>query len=131
MVRLEPGYLIAVQADLADQAREEEGSTMLTRLRAELDLSFDDLGRVLGVTGETVRRWERGLAPIPPERLAVIAEQGAALERLKVFLRAERLPVSTRRKARLFDGETARDFILRGRMAEVVERYDRALRYQA
>lgn len=131
MVRLEPRYEIAVQADLADRAREEEGGTTLARLRAELDLSFDDLGRVLDVTGETVRRWERGLAPIPPERLAAIAEQGAALARLKAFLRAERLPVATRRKAPLFDGESARDLILRGRIAEVVERYDRALRYQA
>jgi hypothetical protein len=40
------------------------------------------------------------------------------------------LPTGIRRPAELFDGETALAWILRGRIAEVADRYETALLYQ-
>lgn len=56
-----------------------EPRRILRRLVTELDLSFNEVGRMSGVRGETARRWERGLAPMPSERLAQLtAAEGAA-----------------------------------------------------
>jgi len=48
---------------------------------------------------------------------------------LEIF-RPERLFQVVRRKADLFDGESALEWILRGRVAEVADRYELALSYQ-
>lgn len=76
-------------------------------LMACLDLSYDDLGRLFNISGETVRRWEQGSHPIPTERKAELTLAGAALERLLKVFRMERLPETLRRPAQLFDGKTA------------------------
>jgi hypothetical protein len=106
------------------------GVRALGRLITGLDLSFDEVGRMLGVSGETARRWERGLVPIPAARLALLTSAASALDRLLTLFRPERLPAAIRRSAPIFDGERALDWILRGRIQEVAEQYDRALSYQ-
>lgn len=98
---------------------------------SHLDLSFDQLGRMLGVTGETVRRWSQGSHPVPSGRLGQLAAAQAALERLLSIFRPEALPGMIRRKAELFDGETALDWILDGRIDEVADRYESTLSHQA
>lgn len=110
----------------ADQAR-----TALRSLMSRLELSQDDLGRMLGVSGETIRRWERGSTGIPADRRSEILVTESALRRLQDLFRPERLPTVVRRPAELFDGETALEWILRGRIAEVADRYETALLYQA
>ena len=110
----------------ADQSR-----TALRSLMARLDLSQDDLGRQLGVSGETIRRWERGMNAIPAERRAQIFAAESALRRLQDLFRPDRLASVIRRPVELFDGESALDWILRGRIAEVADRYETALLYQA
>ena len=107
------------------------GRDILRRLMVQLALSYDQLGRAFGVSGETVRRWERGSHEIPAERMAVLAETEAALRRLVTIFKPERLPQVLRRKAALFGEESGLDWIFRGRMAEVAERYEAALAYQA
>ena len=55
----------------------------------------------------------------------------AALSRLPAIFPPERLPQVIRREAELFDGKPAVDWIVRGRIADVAERYESALAYQA
>jgi transcriptional regulator with XRE-family HTH domain len=100
------------------------------RLMSRLSLSYDQLGRAFGVSGETVRRWERGSHPIPDERLADLAHADGAIGRLEGMFQPERLPQVVRRKAGLFGGEAALDWILRGRIGEAADRYETALAYQ-
>ncbi len=115
---------------LRDSERNVRGRDILRRLMAQLDLSYDLLGRVLGTSGETVRRWERGSHEIPAERMADLVQADAGLRRLLEIFQPERLASGIRRKAGLFTGESALDWILRGRIAEAADRYEVALAYQ-
>jgi transcriptional regulator with XRE-family HTH domain len=107
------------------------GRLALGRLMGHLGLSQDELGRMLGVTGESVRRWKTGAIAIPLSRLAEITAAESALNRLLQVFRTERLPLAIRRKAELFGGRRALDWILDGRIAEVADRYELSLAYQA
>lgn len=102
----------------------------LRSLMVHLALSQDDVGRMFNVAGETVRRWERGQSGIPTAREAEMLAAEAALRRLLDLFRPERLAAATRRPAELFEGDTAYEWILRGRIAEVADRYENALSYQ-
>jgi hypothetical protein len=95
-----------------------------------LDVSFDDVGRMLDVSGETVRRWERGVSRIPTEALATLELADGALDRLVKLFLPQRLPEVVRRKADLFDGGRPLDWILRGRRADMADGYELALTYQ-
>jgi transcriptional regulator with XRE-family HTH domain len=108
----------------------EQARAALRSLSGRLELGQDDLGRMIGVSGETIRRWERGAIGIPAERRAEILAAEAGLRRLQELFLPERLPTAIRRPAELFDGETALAWILRGRIAEVADRYETALLYQ-
>jgi len=122
----------AVSALLRETEGQSRGRGAIRRLMAHLDLSFDQVGRALGVSGETVRRWERGKGSheIPTERMADLLSAEAALDRLLEVFRAERLAIVVRRQAELFSGESALDWIFRGRIGEVADRYEVALAYQ-
>ncbi len=104
---------------------------LLRHLMVHLGLSQDDLGRMLGVSGETVRRWQQGTSRVPAPRRAAIVGAGAALTRLLAMFQPESLPQVIRRPAELFGGESGFDWILRDRLAEVADRYETALAYQA
>lgn len=123
-------FNLAVGKRLRQDSAAAEARRILRRLVTLLDLSFDELGQVLGVRGETVRRWERGLVSVPLERLAALTDVQAALDRLLGSFRPERLSIAIRRPAGLFGGESALTWILRGRINEVADRYDRVLTYQ-
>lgn len=123
-------FSAVVGAHLRLKSREAEGRRVLHRLMSTLDLSRDEAGRMFGVTGETVRRWERGMVEIPARQMAVLTAADGALSRLLELFLPERLPLAIRRPAEAFGGEHALDWILRGRIAEVADRYDRALLYQ-
>ncbi len=122
----------AVSALLRDAEGQSRSRGAIRRLMTHLDLSFDQVGRALGVSGETVRRWERGKGSheIPAERMADLLSAEAALDRLLEVFRAERLAVVVRRRAELFSGESALDWIFRGRIGEVADRYEVTLAYQ-
>ncbi|HKH47794.1 MAG TPA: Hsp20 family protein [Thermoanaerobaculia bacterium] len=121
----------AVSALLRETQGQSRGRGAVRHLMTHLDLSFDQAGRALGVSGETVRRWERGSHEIPAERMADLLRAEAALDRLLGVFRAERLAFVVRRQAELFSGESALDWIFRGRIGEVADRYETALSYQA
>ena len=107
-----------------------EARLTLDRLMLRLGLSQDEAARMLGVSGETVRRWQRGAVKIPMPRAVQILSMAEALDRLLALFQPARLPLAIRRPAELFDGERALDWILRGRIADAAGRYEIALSYQ-
>lgn len=123
-------FPMAVYEATASARKESDGREILRRLMTYLDLSFDHVGRMLDVSGETVRRWERGVSRIPTEALATLELADSALDRLVTLFLPQRLPEVMRRKADLFDGGRPLDWILRGRVADVADRYELALTYQ-
>jgi len=123
-------YNQAVGEALAREMESGRARAALRALMTQLQLGQDDLGRLFGVSGESIRRWERGAVEIPNQRQAAILATETSLRRLLEIFRPERLPVVVRREAEIFDGETALEWILRGRIADVVERYETAFLYQ-
>jgi transcriptional regulator with XRE-family HTH domain len=123
-------YNVAVSELLATRLQDAQARLILRRLMAYLGLSLDHLARMLSVAGDTVRLWERGHGELPASRLGELLLADKALDRLLTLFRPERLPQIIRRKADLFEGEEALDWILRGRIADVADRYDAALSYQ-
>jgi transcriptional regulator with XRE-family HTH domain len=123
-------YNTAVFEMLLTTENQGRGRDVLRRLMTQLSLSYDQLGRAFGVSGETIRRWERGSHEIPADRMAVLVEAEAALRRLVTIFRPERLAQVLRRKTGLFGDESGLDWIFRGRMTDVADRYEMALSYQ-
>lgn len=123
-------YNVAVLELLATRLQDAQARLILRRLGAYLGLSMDHLARMFDVAGDTVRLWERGHGQVPASRMSELLLADKALDRLLELFRPERLPQVIRRKADLFDKEQALDWILRGRMADVADRYDTALSYQ-
>lgn len=121
----------AVGEAMAQRMTEGRVRAALRSIMTHLDVGQDEVGRMFRVSGETVRRWERGKTGIPSEREAAILATEAALRRLLAIFRPERLPLVVRREAELFDGETALEWILRGRIPDVVMHYENAFLYQA
>ena len=64
------------------------------------------------------------------EYQSIVNRASSAVMRLAAIFRPERLPQVIRRKAALFGGESALDWILRGQIHEVADRYETTLAYQ-
>ena len=124
-------YNLAVSELLATRLPDAQARLMLRRLMSHLGLSFDHVGRMLDVSGQTVMLWERGQAEVPEEYLSELRLADTALERMLELLRPDRLSHVIRRRSDLFDHEQALDWILRRRIPEVAERYQAILSYQA
>jgi hypothetical protein len=123
-------YLTAVAEALLDGEAQRSARQALRGLRLFLDLGYDDVGRMLRTSGETVRRWERGAVRVPDDARARISAAHDLLGRLTRFFNPSRLPEVVRRPARTFDGQRALDWIVRGDLDAVVARYDAALSFQ-
>lgn len=124
-------FQLAMEELLRAESGGEKARLAVRSLMSHLDLSFDQVGRMFKVSGETVRRWSQGSHAVPSGRVGQLATAQAALDRLLGIFRPEALPGVIRREAELFDGETALDWILRGRIDEVADYYESALSYQA
>ncbi len=109
--------------------KRRKGLPILIEIQRALDLSCSDLGMAFGTTGEAVRGWESDSTEIPDVTLARIVAAHGAVRSLEETFRPERLPQVIRRRAPVFNGERALDWILDGRIAEVAERYQRGLSY--
>jgi Helix-turn-helix. len=127
-------YLSTFNLALAEIFREHtvepKTRVAIRELLERLGLSHEQLGQALQVSGETVRRWERGVTSVPSVKVALIASAGAALRRILRIVRPESLPSVVRRPARLFDGASALDWIRTGRIGEVANRYEATFAYQ-
>jgi len=124
-------YNLAVAELLAARLHDARARLALRRLMSHLGLSLDHLARMFGVTGEEVRLWERGKKPVPNDRMSELLVADDSLGRLLELFRPERLALVVRRKAELFEREQALDWILRGHIADVADRYQEAFRYQS
>ena len=93
---------------------------------------YSAIGHAMLQSGDyvTPRLWGSPWFEKPP-LLYWMTAAGAALGRLEAMFRPERLSQVVRRKAGLFEGESALDWILRGRIAAAAGRYETALAYQA
>lgn len=114
-----------------DLEKEAHGREILRRLMVHLNLTHEEVGRMLEVSGGLIREWERGDQAIPDSSMARLGEAATALDRLLEMFRPARLPQVVRREAELFEGRSALEWILEGRIREVADRYDLALTYQA
>lgn len=117
-----PSFAVAVSELIAQRSARDQARMTLDRLRAYLALDDGELERWLGATGPAQMR---------PEALSRLGGARMALDRLLSLFKADSLPEVIRRPAELFDGKRALDWILEGRIAEVADRYDMALSYQA
>ena len=120
----------AVSEVIRAEASRSEGRDMLRRLAVHLELSHEQLGTMFGVSRETIRRWETGANPIPVRHVAKLVSADRSLSSLLRMFRQTRLAQAIRRKADLFDGERALDWILRRRHRELVDRYENTFMYQ-
>lgn len=123
-------FAVVVAAIVASAAKASRGPAIITRLMSSLDLSYDDLGRMLGVSGETVRRWAQRKTELPDKHLANLDIADSALTRLQSLFLPDRLPSVIRRNAELFGGARALDYVLQGRIRDVVDLYEQALSFQ-
>lgn len=102
----------------------------LDRLGSALGLGQDELGRLFGVSGESIRRWRNRQVAMPLDQRAKLGESAAALDRLEAIFQPQALAQAVRRKAAAFEGESALDWILRGRIRDVADIYEFVLSYQ-
>src|SRR5437667_255605 len=121
---------VAVADEMLAGSRAARGRQAIRRLLTTLRLSYDDTGRMLGTSGETVRRWATGQAGLSAEKLALLDIATQALGRLQRLFRPDRLPEVVRRPAESFGGQRALDWILQGRIREVADSYEQELAYQ-
>jgi len=124
------GYNLAVAELLASQLKDAQARLILRRMMAYLGLSLDHLARIFDVSSETIRLWERGKSEVPNSLLSELLLADTALHRLLEIFRPERLAQVIRRKNDLFERDQALDWILRGRLADVADRYEEVLAYQ-
>lgn len=113
------------------ERRDESLRAALSTVREALDLSFDQMGRVFHVSGETARRWETGVSAIPEAHWAAITTLSEETKRLQQLFEPDRLPLVIRRPAEMFSGSVALDWIFAGRVQEIADLYEAALLYQA
>lgn len=123
-------FSVSVTDEMLAISRNARGRQTIRWLMSALRVSYDDLGRMFGVSGETVRRWAHGTVEVPEAKLAALDLAGQALSRLLRLFRLDRLAEVMRRPAEAFGGQRALDWALQGRLQEVVERYERELAYQ-
>ncbi len=127
---VESAFNLAVAELLSEGEISYRVRQALARLKVHLEVSPEELGLLVGVSGSTIGEWERDSGIIPKEKSALLVSAASALNRLLNVFRAETLPHVIRRPAELFDGERALDWILRGQITEVVGRYESALQYR-
>jgi DNA-binding transcriptional regulator YiaG len=123
-------FSLAAAEKLRAESSESQARQSLRNVLSRLELSTEDLARILSVTSEDIEEWELGRRPIRTENQAIVNRASSAVMRLSAIFRPDRLPQVIRRKVELFDGQTALDWILQGRIDEVADRYEASLAYQ-
>jgi hypothetical protein len=122
---------LAVTEKVRAKTLESQARQSLRNVFVRLALSTDDLSTLFGVSSNEIETWESGRSPMRAEFRPVINRVSSAVNRLLTMFRPERLPDVVRREAELFGGQSALDWILQGRIEDVVNRYERALAYQS
>jgi len=123
-------FSLAVAEKLRTDTSESQARQSLRNVLTRLELSIEDLSRIFAVSVGDIEAWESGRRPMRTEYQSIVNRASSAVMRLAAIFRPERLPQVIRRKAALFGGESALDWILRGQIHEVADRYETTLAYQ-
>jgi transcriptional regulator with XRE-family HTH domain len=123
-------FSVAVSEKLMVDQAEAQGRQALRQLLSRLDLSNEDVAGMLGVSADTVQKWESARSAIPVQMRARLSRANSALNRMLAIFRPERLPHVVRQDVELFKGQSAHDWIVQGRIQEVAELYETAFAYQ-
>jgi hypothetical protein len=102
-----------------------ETKRILQLVKRALGIDYAELGGVFGVDEPTIEGWMLGIVP-SPEHLAAVVEAESLILRLERLFGASRVTGVVWRPAKLFGGERALEWILAGRLAEVVTRYEQS-----
>jgi hypothetical protein len=121
----------AVGERMVAERAEWQGRQVIRDLVVRLGLTTFEVAAMLDVPEDIVKDWESGRSRIPADSLDRLQVASAALSRLLGVFRPDRLPQVIRRDAELFDGGPALEWIKRGRITEVAEKYESILAYQA
>jgi DNA-binding transcriptional regulator YiaG len=116
--------MLAVSEKLVADGAELHARQALRHVLARLELSNEDLSRMLAVSADTIVDWETGRTAMPVDVRATISRASGALTRMLNIVRPERLPQVIRRRVDILDGQSALDWILLGRIDEVANRYE-------
>jgi DNA-binding transcriptional regulator YiaG len=108
-----------------------QGRQAVRDLMVRLGLGAEEVAAMLHVPVETLTGWESGLAAIPADKAAQLQAATRALSKLLGIFRPDRLPQVIRRRVELFEGQSAAEWIISGKITEVAERYETAFAYQA
>ena len=117
-------FMLAVSEKLVADGAELHARQALRQVLARLELSNEDLSRMLAVSADTIVDWETGRTAMPVDVRATISRASGALTRMLNIVRPERLPQVIRRRVDILDGQSALDWILLGRIDEVANRYE-------
>jgi serine/threonine-protein kinase len=125
-------FLVDTKPILVDLQRRSAGALLaaLQRLSTHLSISDQDLARLLHASTETIVNWKSGENAMPIKMETRVMAADTALGRMLAIFRPERLPDVIRQKVELFQGRSALDLILDGRIEEVADLYDAAFAYQ-
>ena len=123
-------FTVAVSEKLVADGAELHSRQALRNVLSRLELSNEDLARMLAVSVDTIADWESGRTAMPVEVRATISRTSAAVTGMLNIFRPQRLPQVIRRKVDIFDRQSALDWILLGRIDEVVDRYEVTFAYQ-
>ena len=109
----------------------EDAAAVLLRVKTLLGVDEAMLVRLLGVDLDAIQLAQVAPEAFPKEAFPALAHYDAACRRLLAMFRPERLHRVLRRRVPLFGGSAALDWILQGRIDQVVAEYERTLSYQA
>ncbi len=120
-----------VLAAVDRQASEQRDASYLTkveRIGSGFGLRPGELHRLLGVSAEGLRGWQRG-GRIAEDRWPVIDRIYAALQHLTRYIKPSALPAVIRRKNPSLGNQSALDWLMNGREPELLRFYDDLFSY--
>jgi hypothetical protein len=121
----------AVAERLLSERAAWQGRQAVRDLMVRLGLGAEEVAAMLRVPVDTLTDWETGRAAIPAEKVVQLQTATTALSKLLGIFRPDRLPQVIRRRVELFEGKSAAEWIVAGKITEVAERYETAFAYQA
>ena len=126
-VVIEPEAVTYVSSAALDrrvsERREKSYPLKLELTRSRLGLTRPELARLIGVSREGLRQWERG-APISPDRWPIIDKSFDAVNGLLAFVKPEALPGLIRRRLKALNNASPLDWLMSQRHDELRKFYE-------
>ncbi len=113
----------------ASEQRDAGYLAKVERIGSGFGLRPGELHRLLGVSAEGLRGWQRG-GRISEDRWAAIDRLYSALRHLTRYIKPSALPAVTRRKNPALNNQSALEWLMNGRDAELLRFYDDLFAYE-